>query len=88
MQKSLEKKPNLHDVLAMINKSVLQSNLENFKSSIDKLYKELNSRVELGKFEAMVTDTFQAIEDLQKDLMSKSSIKEVISLIKNKTGKI
>ncbi len=35
----------------------------------------------------MAQDTFQAIEDLQKDLMSKSNIKEVLSLMKNKTGK-
>ena len=36
----------------------------------------------------MVTDTFQAIEELQRDITSKSSIKEVISLIKNKTGSL
>ena len=42
-------------------------------------------RVELSKFETMASDTFQAIEDLQKDVMGRASVKEVISLIKNKT---
>jgi len=34
----------------------------------------------------MTTDTFQAIEELQKDNLSKANIKEVLSLLKNKTG--
>jgi hypothetical protein len=32
----------------------------------------------------MTTDTFQAIEEIQKDLMAKSNIKEVLTLLKNK----
>ena len=45
----------------------------------------MNLKVESTKFESMVKETFSAINDLQKDIMSKSNINEVISLIKNKT---
>ena len=33
----------------------------------------------------MTSDTFTSIEEIQKDLISKANIKEVLSLLKNKT---
>ena len=49
--------------------------------------KSLTSKVDESKFDTTISDAFQAIEDLQKDVMSKANIKEVVSLLKNKTGK-
>ena len=59
--------------------------LDAIKLTIHDINKSIISKLDEKKFEVMTSDTFNSIEEIQKDLMSKANIKEVLSLLKNKT---
>ena len=61
---------------------------EGLKIGLDHLSKEIVNKIDFDKFEAYLSDTRSAVEEIQKDLLMKSNIKETINLLKNKAGKI
>ncbi len=95
--KLLDKKANLYDIQnALISKADLGStniaiqnkaslaDLDKIKGSLDKLNKEINSKLDFGKFESFVKDSKKLFDELAKDILTKSTIKETISMLKNK----
>jgi len=52
------------------------------------LGKEVVNKIDFDKFEAYLSDTRSAIEEIQKEILMKSNIKETLNLLKNKAGKL
>ena len=98
IDRALEKKVNSTDLnqmlsnkadaiafnIAIQNKANI-SDIENLKLTIDKISKENLNKLDFNKFEAYINDTRQAVDELQKDLMMKSNLKEMLHLLKNKS---
>jgi hypothetical protein len=94
----LEKKANIFDVTAMLNSKAdaVSTNLtiqgkanlsdfENLKLTVDKLSRENLNKLDFNKFDAYINDTRAAVEEIQRDLMMKANIKEMLNLMKNKS---
>ena len=97
IQRALEKKANMYEVTTLLNSKadaastnlsvqnkVSYSEFENLKLNFDKINREVMNKLDFNKFESYVSDSRGLIEELQKDLMMKSNIKEILSLLKNK----
>ncbi len=97
IQRALEKKANMYEVTTLLNSKadaastnltvqnkVGVSEFENLKLNFDKINREMMNKLDYNKFEAYMSDSRGLIEELQKDLMMKSNIKEILSLLKNK----
>jgi hypothetical protein len=98
IDRSLEKKVNSSDLnhllsnkadaialnIAVQNKANI-SDIENIKLVIDKISKENLNKLDFNKFDAYINDTRQAVDELQKDLMMKANLKEMLHLLKNKS---
>lgn len=95
--KNLDKKANLTEVanlLAMkgdINQMQINlqnkpsiTDLENLRFSLEDLAKDLFNKFDYDKYDNFMHEIRLAIEDINKDLMIKANIKEMISLLKNK----
>lgn len=55
---------------------------------VEHLGKEVVNKIDFDKFEAYLADTRSAIEEIQKEILMKSNIKETLNLLKNKAGKL
>jgi hypothetical protein len=55
---------------------------------VEHLGKEVVNKIDFDKFEAYLSDTRSAIEEIQKEILMKSNIKETLNLLKNKAGKL
>lgn len=97
IQRVLEKKANMYEVTTLLNSKAdsgsmnmaIQSKVgvaefENLRITIDKISRELMNKLDYNKFEGYMTDTRSSLEEIQKDLMMKANIKEILSLLKNK----
>lgn len=97
IQRALEKKANMYEVTTLLNNKadtastnmalqskVGASEMENLRISFDKISREVMNKLDYNKFEAYMADTRNSIEEMQKDLMMKSNIKEILNLLKNK----
>ena len=69
--------------LAIQNKASI-AEVEKIKTCLDKVCKEIGNKIDFGKFENFMKETKKILEDLQKDVLGRSTIKETISMIKNK----
>jgi hypothetical protein len=98
INRALEKKANVFDVTAIVNgkSDAVATNLsiqtkanlsdfENLKLTVDKLSRENLNKLDFNKFDAYITDTRSAVEEIQRDLMMKANIKEMLNLLKNKS---
>lgn len=54
--------------------------------SLDHFKKDFINKIDYDKFEAYVNETRNALEEVQKELLMKSNVKETINLLKNKAG--
>jgi hypothetical protein len=61
------------------------SDFENLKLTVDKLLRENLNKLDFNKFDAYITDTRAAVEEIQRDLMMKANIKEMLNMMKNKS---
>ena len=98
VDRALEKKVNSSDInqmlsnkadavalnIAVQNKANI-SDIETLRLSIDKISKENLNKLDFNKFDAYMNDTRQAVDELQKDLMMKANLKEMLHLLKNKS---
>lgn len=95
--KALDKKANMYDVTTLMNNKadaasinlaiqnkIGVSEFENLKLAFEKYSREVMNKLDYGKFEAYMADTRNSIEDINKDLMMKANIKEILNLMKNK----
>lgn len=57
---------------------------EGLKLGIEKVNKELINKIDFDKFELYSNETRQSVEEIQKELLMKSNIKETLNLLKNK----
>jgi len=83
----INNKADLNTTKIELQSKVTKSEFDSLKSTINDFTKDINFKLDINKFESVSKDIYQVIDDLQKDIMSKSNIKEVLSLLKNKTGK-
>ena len=58
---------------------------ENLKNILDNIYKDLTNKLDYFKFQEYINDTYLIIEEIKKELMIKSNIKEMISLLNKKS---
>jgi hypothetical protein len=61
------------------------SELDSIKLTVDRISKDTLNKLDFNKFDAYMNDTRFAIDELQKDLMMKANIKEMLTLLKNKS---
>ena len=97
IQRALEKKANMYEITTLLNSKADSASInlavqnkigvadfESLKNAYEKLNREVLNKVDYNKFEAYMNDSRNSIEEIQKDLMMKSNIKEILSLMKNK----
>jgi len=97
ISRALDKKSNLYDITSILNNKAdssttnmqLQSKVsiqefEGLKLGIEKVNKELINKIDFDKFELYSNETRQSVEEIQKELLMKSNIKETLNLLKNK----
>ncbi len=97
MTRVLDKKANLFEITTLINSKadagsinlsignkVNISEFEVLRNNFDKISRELLNKLDFGKFENYMNEVRSSIEDMQRDLLMKSNIKEILSLMKNK----
>jgi hypothetical protein len=97
IHRALDKKANMIEVTALINNKadVASTNMaiqskasiseyENLRIAFEKLNRENLNKIDYNKFENYMADTRHSIDEIQKDLMMKSNIKEILNLLKNK----
>ncbi len=98
VERALDKKINSNEINALLANKVdtmainlaLQSKasiaeLDSIRITVDKISKETFNKLDFNKFDAYINDTRMAIEEVHKDLMMKANIKEMITLLKNKS---
>jgi hypothetical protein len=97
VHRALDKKANMFEVTTLVNNKadsastnmaiqskVSISEFENLRNAFEKINRENLNKLDYNKFEAYLADTRNSIEEIQKDLMMKSNIKEILNLLKNK----
>lgn len=97
MFKLLDKKADLFELTNMLNNKAdfastsvaIQnkascSEVEKIRNAVEKLIKDIGGKIDLSKFELFVKDNKRIIEDINKDLLGRASIKEVVAMMKNK----
>jgi len=72
-----------HALMILENKANI-TDIDNLKDTVDNINKELINKIDYDKFENIINDTRIALDDIQKDLMMKANIKEILNLLKNK----
>ena len=77
-------KGDLNQALILIESKANISEVENLKTAIDDLNKDLINKIDYDKFDSFLNDTRMALDDIQKDLLMKANIKETLNLLKNK----
>lgn len=95
--KILDKKANQFDVTNSLNNKAdlgvtsvaLQSkasnaDLDKIRAAVEKLIKDINVKLDNTKFESFVKESRKTNEDINKELLNKAAVKEVLSLLKNK----
>ena len=95
--KALDKKANMYDVTTLLNNKadaasinlaiqnkIGVSEFENLNLAFEKYSREVMNKLDYEKFEAYMAETRNSFKDIQKDLMMKSNIKEILNLMKNK----
>ena len=95
--KLLDKKANQFDVTNALNSKAdfgvtqiaLQSkasygDVEKIRNAVEKLIKDISNKLDCSKFELFVRDVKKKDDDISRDLLSKATVKEMISMLKNK----
>jgi len=72
-----------HALMILQNKANI-SDLENLKVDLDNFNKDLINKIDYDKLDNFFNDTRFALDEMQKDLLIKANIKEVLNLLKNK----
>ena len=97
IQEQLDKKANLSEMTSLLNTKadlnnisvVLDSKLshnefDSLKNTVTKLSNDLIHKVDQTKFESFMQLTSSNVDTIQKDLIMKANIKEVMTYLKNK----
>ena len=92
--KNLDKKANNSDIQNLLNEKadLVQTNNalankvnsnenESFKINLEKINREIVNKLDFNKFEAYMNDSRFALEEMQKELSSKSNLKDVNLMI-------
>lgn len=77
-------KTELNQALVILQNKVNISEYEILKLTLEKVSKDLNEKIDYEKFDNFINEIRISMDDIQKDLMVKANIKEILNLLKNK----
>lgn len=75
------------DVMAVNNtlqNKASSSDLEKVRVAVERLIKDVLNKIDFSKFEVFLKENRKQVEEIQKDILSRATIKEMINLMKNK----
>ena len=97
IKRLIEKKANLYDVNALLNSKadssmvnlglqskVSLSDFEKLRNNTERVRQDLEDKLDYKKFQVFLDDNQQLINEVQKELMLKANIKEILHMLKNK----
>lgn len=77
-------KTELNQALVILQNKVNISEYEMIKLTLEKVSKEMLEKIDYEKFDNFINEIRMSMDDIQKDLMVKANIKEILNLLKNK----
>lgn len=80
----LNKKANLNEITLQLDKKLSKNEFECFKMSLEKIVNDSQNKIDYQKFDAFVSATTQTLDALQKDIIMKANMKEMMDLFRKK----
>lgn len=84
MTNALASKADLNAVNSILQTKAASMDLERIKNSVEKAFKDTSNKVDFNKFEAFAKDFRKSLDDLQREILTRSTIKETVNMMKNK----
>ena len=82
----LSQKVDINTLQKMLNSKASSLEIDNLKLNFDKMYQELQNKINFDKFDSYIEKVSDNIQEIKNDLLLKSNIDEVMSYLKNKAN--
>ena len=82
----LLQKVDINTLQKMLNSKASSLEMDNLKLNFDKMYQELQNKINFDKFDSYLEKVSDNIQEIKNDLLLKSNIDEVMSYLKNKAN--